>query len=109
MSVGRRRAQETHATSTSNAQANDSVGYALALVGTNSDATVSDAADPPGLHRKQDNGLNIWMCEVAGPRKVRRLRGYLLLDGHTIFSDLPPDNPCLKLPTPTVTPKTNAA
>ncbi|WP_101958081.1 MobH family relaxase [Xanthomonas campestris] len=30
------------------------------------------------LHRKQANGLNIWMCEVTGPRKSRRLHGYLL-------------------------------
>ncbi|WP_458132244.1 conjugal transfer nickase/helicase domain-containing protein [Xanthomonas euvesicatoria] len=29
------------------------------------------------LHRKQANGLNIWTCEVTGPRKSRRLHGYL--------------------------------
>src|SRR3546814_2521079 len=29
-------------------------------------------------HRKQSNGLNIWTCEVTGPRKSRRLHGYLL-------------------------------
>ena len=29
------------------------------------------------LHRKQPNGLNIWTCEVTGPRKSRRLHGYL--------------------------------
>ncbi|WP_271412235.1 conjugal transfer nickase/helicase domain-containing protein [Pseudomonas sp. Q1-7] len=25
------------------------------------------------LRRKQDNGLNIWTCEVNGPRKSHRL------------------------------------
>ncbi len=30
------------------------------------------------LHRKQPNGLNIWTCEATGPRKSRRLHGYLL-------------------------------
>ena len=30
------------------------------------------------LHRKHPNGLNIWTCEVTGPRKSRRLHGYLL-------------------------------
>jgi hypothetical protein len=29
-----------------------------------------------GLHRKQPDGLNIWTCEVTGPRKSRRLHGY---------------------------------
>src|SRR3546814_3001833 len=27
-------------------------------------------------HRKQSNGLNIWTCEVTGPRTSRRLNGY---------------------------------
>jgi integrating conjugative element relaxase (TIGR03760 family) len=52
------------------------------------------------LHRKQDNGLNIWTCEVTGPRKSRRLHGYLLIDGGTLFADGAPDNPYLKLRTP---------
>lgn len=49
------------------------------------------------LHRKQDNGLNIWTCEVTGPRKTRRLHGYLLLDGSTLLPDARFDNPYLKL------------
>ena len=49
------------------------------------------------LHRKQPNGLNIWTCEVTGPRKSRRLHGYLLLEPRSIFSDEPPNNPFLKL------------
>lgn len=52
------------------------------------------------LHRKQDNGLNIWTCEVAGPRKTRRLHGYLLNDPLRLFNDTPMNNPYLTvLPT----------
>ena len=50
-----------------------------------------------GRHRKQGNGLNIWTCEVAGPRKTRSVNGYLLLDGRDVFTDVPPDNPYLRL------------
>lgn len=50
-----------------------------------------------GLHRKQHSGLNLWMCEVTGPRKSRRLHGYLLEDATTLFQDLPPNNPYLAL------------
>ncbi|HHK0216847.1 TraI domain-containing protein [Burkholderia multivorans] len=49
------------------------------------------------LHRKENNGLNIWTCEVSGPRKSRRLHGYLLQDPHAIFEDTPPNNPYLSL------------
>ncbi len=49
------------------------------------------------LHRKQPSGLNIWTCEVTGPRKSRKLHGYLLLEPCSIFSDEPPNNPFLKL------------
>ena len=50
-----------------------------------------------GLHRKQADGLNIWTCEVTGPRKSRRLHGYLLLQPQLVFGDVPPNNPYLKL------------
>jgi hypothetical protein len=50
-----------------------------------------------GLHRKQANGLNIWNCEVAGPRKTHRLHGYLLKDLQCLFDDVPPNNPHLSL------------
>ena len=50
-----------------------------------------------GQHRKQASGLNIWTCEVTGPRKSRRLHGYLLTDPQTLFSEVPPDNPHLRL------------
>ncbi|CAB3647542.1 MobH family relaxase [Achromobacter pestifer] len=49
------------------------------------------------LHRKQASGLNIWTCDVTGPRKTRRVHGYLLETPSTIFSDVPPNNPYLSL------------
>lgn len=50
-------------------------------------------------HRKQVNGLNIWTCEVTGPRKSRRLHGYLLADPQVLLATLPPNNPYLTLAT----------
>lgn len=50
------------------------------------------------LHRKQNNGLNIWTCDVVGPRKSKWLHGYLLSDPSLIFGeDTPPNNPYLKV------------
>ncbi|WP_426683077.1 MobH family relaxase [Xanthomonas translucens pv. undulosa] len=49
------------------------------------------------LHRKQDNGLNIWTCDVIGPRKSRRLHGYLLQDPRHLFDEVPPNNPYLRV------------
>jgi len=46
---------------------------------------------------KRHNGRNIWTCEVTGPRKTRRLHGYLLIDSHAIFPQLPIDNPHLSI------------
>ena len=54
-----------------------------------------------GLHRKQASGLNIWTCEVTGPRKSRRLHGYLL-SAPSVFQEMPPDNPYLRLLTEAV-------
>lgn len=48
-------------------------------------------------HRKQANGLNIWTCEVMGPRKSRRLYGYLLKEPQQLFEEVPPNNPYLQL------------
>jgi integrating conjugative element relaxase (TIGR03760 family) len=49
------------------------------------------------LHRKQGNGLNIWTCNVVGPRKSKWLHGYLLSDPSLIFGEgTPPNNPFLK-------------
>ena len=50
-----------------------------------------------GLHRKQASGLNIWNCEVTGPRKSRRLHGYLLTSPETLLHEVPPNNPYLRL------------
>ncbi len=49
------------------------------------------------LHRKQSSGLNIWTCEVTGPRKSRRLHGYLLADASLLFAEIPSNNPYLSL------------
>ncbi|MFC3942656.1 hypothetical protein CCU68_19880 [Pseudomonas gingeri NCPPB 3146 = LMG 5327] len=49
------------------------------------------------LHRKRADGLNIWACEMQEPRRTRRLNGYLLIDPSWLFSELPQDNPCLRL------------
>lgn len=49
------------------------------------------------LHRKQPSGLNIWTCEVTGPRKSRRLHGYLLKDPRLLFDVVPPNNPYLSV------------
>lgn len=49
-----------------------------------------------GLHRKQDNGLNIWTCEVTGARKSRRLHGYFLSETTSVFANVPADNPYLR-------------
>ncbi|POE08554.1 relaxase [Pectobacterium odoriferum] len=49
------------------------------------------------VHRKQSNGLNIWTCQVTGPRKTRRLHGYLLTEPSSVFAEQPPNNPYLTL------------
>lgn len=50
-----------------------------------------------GLHRKEPMGLNIWACEVSGPRKSKRLHGYLLIHPEAVFTITPPNNPYLRL------------
>ncbi|QVX40729.1 TraI domain-containing protein (plasmid) [Ralstonia solanacearum] len=49
------------------------------------------------LHRKQSDGLNIWTCEVVGPRKSRRLHGYLLESPTELFPEVFANNPHLRL------------
>lgn len=49
------------------------------------------------LHRKTAKSLNIWTCDVVGPRKTKQLKGYLLIDPLTIFSEVPFDNVSLSL------------
>jgi hypothetical protein len=48
-------------------------------------------------HKKRADGLNIWPCEVTGPRKSRRLHGYLLAKPGRLFNETPMDNPYLRL------------
>ncbi|SEB46499.1 relaxase [Pseudomonas marginalis] len=47
------------------------------------------------VHRKRGNGLNIWICQVEGPRKKARLKGYLLEKPELLFETMPADNPFL--------------
>ncbi|WPN21744.1 MobH family relaxase [Pseudomonas marginalis] len=49
------------------------------------------------VHRKRDNGLNIWACQVQGPRKKTTLKGYLIEDPKLFFKVMPLDNPFLKI------------
>jgi integrating conjugative element relaxase (TIGR03760 family) len=50
------------------------------------------------IHRKKENGLNIWDCLVTGPRKCKKLKGYLIEEPGQIFQgNVPDDNPCLSL------------
>lgn len=56
------------------------------------------------LHRKQSNGLNIWTCDVKGPRKTRRVHGYLLDDPTSILDPVPTNNPYLSLLMPAILP-----
>jgi integrating conjugative element relaxase (TIGR03760 family) len=50
------------------------------------------------LHRKTAKGLNIWTCQVEGPRKRgRTLKGYILEPSELIFDSAPLDNPFLKI------------
>lgn len=50
------------------------------------------------LHRKTDASLNIWTVNVVGPRSTKKLRGYMLNDPLTLFSEVPFDNVSLSLP-----------
>lgn len=50
------------------------------------------------LHYRNDEGLNIFTCIVEGPRKVRYVKGYLLVDPEILFGDtIPEDNPYLSV------------
>ncbi|WP_447791333.1 MobH family relaxase [Pseudomonas farris] len=49
------------------------------------------------VHKKRDNGQNIWVCQVQGPRKKTTLKGYLIEEPKLLFELIPPDNPFLKI------------
>jgi len=48
-------------------------------------------------HKHQDSGLNIWACQVKGPRKQGIIKGYLI-DASLLFENPPPNNPFISLP-----------
>lgn len=50
-----------------------------------------------GQHRKRPDGLNLWTCEVCGPRPGKRLHGYLLLDPQPVMPAVSFNNPYLRL------------
>ncbi|WP_259104947.1 MobH family relaxase [Pseudomonas sp. JUb42] len=58
---------------------------------------VQRAFEKKKRHRKTPDQLNIWTCQVKGPRKTRELRGYLLTDPTDVFSEVPYDNAILAL------------
>ncbi|EDT2963633.1 relaxase [Salmonella enterica subsp. enterica] len=50
------------------------------------------------LHRRGNEGVNIWTIEVRGPRKTRRVKGYLVDNPAEIFGQsIPEDNPYLSV------------
>ena len=49
------------------------------------------------INRKTADNLNIWTCEVVGPRKSKSLKGYLLQDPTAIFTQPVFDNPSVRL------------
>ncbi|EDQ7230620.1 relaxase [Salmonella enterica subsp. enterica] len=52
------------------------------------------------LHIRGDDGINIFNCEVKGPRKTRLVKGYLLDKPKEIFGgNVPEDNPYLTIMT----------
>ena len=51
------------------------------------------------VHKRRDNGQNIWVCQVQGSRRKTTLKGYLI-EVPKLFLELPaPDNPFLKVET----------
>ncbi|MBY8952522.1 helicase/relaxase domain-containing protein [Pseudomonas carnis] len=50
-----------------------------------------------GQHRKRADDLNLWTCEVCGPRRGKRLHGYLLRDPQAVMPSATFDNPYLRL------------
>ncbi|MCR8932280.1 MULTISPECIES: MobH family relaxase [unclassified Pseudomonas] len=49
------------------------------------------------VHRKRGDGLNIWACQVQGPRRTTILKGYLIEEPKLLFESIAPDNPFLKI------------
>ena len=50
------------------------------------------------LHRRGEDGVNIWTLDVRGPRRTREVKGYLLDNPQDIFgNNVPEDNPYLSV------------
>lgn len=50
------------------------------------------------LHRRGEDGVNIWTLDVRGPRRKRVVKGYLLDNPQDIFgNNVPEDNPYLSV------------
>ncbi|WP_223542753.1 MobH family relaxase [Pseudomonas sp. BF-RE-26] len=49
------------------------------------------------VHRKRQDGLNIWTSNIKGSRKHSRIQGYVLNTFSLLLEELPPDNPFLTL------------
>lgn len=50
------------------------------------------------MHCRDNEGINIYTCEVKGPRKTRKVKGYLLEKPELIFGKaIPEDNPYLSV------------
>ncbi|EOV0286007.1 MobH family relaxase [Salmonella enterica] len=50
------------------------------------------------IHCRDNEGINIYTCEVRGPRKTRKVKGYLLDNPELIFGNtIPEDNPYLSV------------
>ena len=67
-----------------------------------------------GQHRSRVGllgALRVGEIEVDGwlTQETRRLHGYLLRDGRTLFDEVPFDNPRLKVLTTTTRPESNVA
>ncbi|EAQ8936564.1 hypothetical protein CF253_16210 [Salmonella enterica] len=52
------------------------------------------------LHRRGNEGVNIWTIQVRGPRRTRKVKGYLVDNPTEIFGQsVPEDNPYLSIVT----------
>lgn len=50
------------------------------------------------LHYRDNDGTNIFTCEVKGARKIRKVKGYFLEKPEFIFDNaVPEDNPYLSV------------
>lgn len=59
---------------------------------------VQKAFQKQGLHHRGVNNINIHTCQIKGPRRISRVKGYLLTSPEQIFGEtIPEDNPYLSV------------